>query len=372
MARHPPLLLLLLHGACFAPVGNGADTPASSSTATTGETPDDTTAIATATSDASTDPTPTTGIIDPTQRSCTWSQIGLDGPPPARFAHSIDLEPMGALIMFAGRDFATETNYDDVWQYTDKWVDITPTDAGLRPSPRRGFAAAIHPTLGLIVFGGDDGNGSTNLPAETWAFRGDKWTQLSADPSPPVRSFATMEYHPDSDSVIMFGGNDLQGNVVPGTWALNKAGKWTELMGASPQARVFHTMARDADGDLIMHGGCAMNTSCTAKLDDTWRWTQDKWQMLDPGSKASHAGGVMTRATADGTLFRFIGGATNIEAYEWKDEAWVPLQNASANPPITMEKFAADYHPDSDAVILFGGLRMDNSNAETWSFRCDA
>ena len=57
MARHPPLLLLLLHGACFAPVGNGADTPASS-TATTGETPDDTTAIATATSDASTDPTP--------------------------------------------------------------------------------------------------------------------------------------------------------------------------------------------------------------------------------------------------------------------------------------------------------------------------
>lgn len=36
-----------------------------------------------------------------------------------------------------------------------------------------------------------------------------------------------------------------------------------------------------------------------------------------------------------------------------------------------MEKVAVSYFPATNDVILFGGLRGDGSNSETWTFHCD-
>lgn len=371
MVRHPAPLLLLLHGACFAPVGKGGDTSGASTSAST-DAPDDTAAT-------TTNPDPTGGV-DPAMRICTWMQLGLDGPPSPRYGHSLDPGPQGTLVMFAGRDEAKSLNLVDLWTYDNNaWESLAPGVMPGGPSARRGHAAASHPVLGLVVFGGDDdiNNGSTDFPGETWAFNGDTWTQLAKSPAPLGRSYATLEYHPPSASLILFGGSDYDDNAVPGTWTLDGSGTWRELAVTSPQARVYHTMALDSTGDLLMHGGCAVNTECTTLLDDTWRWHIDKWEMVDPGGQATRAGGVMTRGTADGTLFRFVGGPNKLETLEWKDGAWVPLpMGQSGNSPATMEKFAAAYRPGPNAdapgeVIVFGGLRSDGSNAETWRFSCD-
>ena len=373
MSRPGLLTLLLCQAACFAPVGNGKDPSGGSTTG-----PTDSTDTADPTGDAEASSTPTTGSPDTEPRTCTWKRIGDDGPPLPRYGHSLDLAANGTLIMFGGRATLTAgPNFSDVWQYKNEWQMLMSPLPPNGPTPRRGFAAAVHPDLGLVMFGGDDdiNNSKESFPIETWVYANNAWKQLPSASSPPGSANATMEYHPASSKIVMFGGHDIDGNMVPDTWLLDVDGEWTTAAtDPAPEPRAFHTMAREPGGDLLMHGGCTMSVQTCPNpstfRDDTWLW-DGAWTLVDAGGVARPPSGAMTPGTADGTIFRFARGLQVIDTYQWLGDRWMLLNNPSANPPDTMEKFAVAYYPASNDVILYGGLRGETSNDETWTFHCD-
>lgn len=376
MSRPGLLTLLLCQTACFAPMGKDLG-----GGSTTGTTSPSATTEAAATSDTGdtagveTSSHPTTGSPGMELRSCTWKQIGKDGPPPPRYGHSLDLAANGTLLMFAGRaTLNAGPNLGDVWQYKNEWELLTPPLPELTPTPRRGFAAAVHPDLGLVIFGGDDdlNNSSNSFTTETWAYADEAWKQLPSITTPIGSSYAAMEYHPPSDKLVLYGGHDIHGTMLTNTWTLGADGQWTEVAtNPAPQPRAIHSMAREPGGDLLLHGGCTVLDTCNkSALDDTWRWN-GAWTKVDDGDAPLPYGGAMTPGTADGTLFRFGRGPQNIETYQWLGDRWEHLNNPSANPPATMEKFAVAYYPATNDVLLFGGLRSEGSNSETWTFHCD-
>ena len=266
--------------------------------------------------------------------------------------------------MFGGR---SSKNLADVWQYFEgEWKDISPM-AGPQPSARRGFAAAFHPDLGLVVFGGDDGTTSTHYPPGTWVLDG-VWTLLDGvEPGP--RAFATMEYFPPSNSLILVGGHDINGTANRETWALDDDGQWAPLASALLPVRAFHTMAFDPIGErLLLHGGCQSPPTCNSTaLDDTWEWKNEEWNLLLTGETTTDYGGVMTKGTADQTIFRFTRSNEVITTHRWSDERWLSVD--TDKPPIG-DKFQAAYYDPDNSVIAFGGNDGKSYQGDTWRFHC--
>lgn len=76
---------------------------------------------------------------------------------------------------------------------------------------------AYDPAVGSIVLFGGSGGCQSNYCGDTWTWDGSNWLEQSSTATPPARYVASMDFDPSSESVILFAGNDAQGNLND-TW----------------------------------------------------------------------------------------------------------------------------------------------------------
>lgn len=123
--------------------------------------------------------------------------------------------PLHAILLFGGEIsflFFT-TTYNDSWlYYAGQWHNITST-AGPAPSPRLGGAMTWDSLDNqVLLFGGALSGGQTL--GDTWTFDG-KWKNISASfvgTSPSTRAGAAMSGSP-SGYIMMFGGEEWNGTA---------------------------------------------------------------------------------------------------------------------------------------------------------------
>ncbi|HYH27386.1 MAG TPA: kelch repeat-containing protein, partial [Actinomycetota bacterium] len=129
----------------------------------------------------------------------------------------------------------------------------------LTPLPRVGSQMATNPGGGIVLFGGQDVQGST--PAETWIWNESGWTQRTPASSPPGRAYGGATYDPVRNEVLLLAGSSITcalsctGGYVKDLWAWNGQ-TWTQrAMGEEMRVGQSHSIAYDAARDEVVRFG---------------------------------------------------------------------------------------------------------------------
>jgi hypothetical protein len=128
----------------------------------------------------------------------------------------------------------------------------------------------------VILFGGYSGNEAGYL-ADTWAWDGSDWLELSPAHHPAVRYAPAMAPDPKNPGLVLFGGFSFKG-FLKDTWIWDGRDWIQQSPAQSPPARNFHAMTYDAhEGVVILFGGFNYHF-----LADTWRWDGRDWRQQSP------------------------------------------------------------------------------------------
>ena len=148
-----------------------------------------------------------------------WTQLTPISSPPARFAHSMCLDPTtGQILLFGGQ--SSTGFFNDTWTWTGStWQQLSPLSTS--PSIRDGASMVADTTQNrVLLFGG--GMGSLQYD-DTWAWDGQDWTLLTPSAKPPERVSAMMSWDALRREAVLFGGYIGLGAVksyLGDTWSL--------------------------------------------------------------------------------------------------------------------------------------------------------
>ena len=190
------------------------------------------------------------GIITNTCDACNqqWSFLAPNGTPPAaRSGHTAVYDSADSRMMvFGGAQGSPASCLNDVWVLdhangvggASNWNPLTPS--GTPPTPRSGHAAAYDSaTNTMIVFGGTDCNG--NYLGDAWLLTNANgltgtpaWVGLAPSGTlPPFRAYLGGGYNSIDNTFVIFGGTDGAG-AFSDVWVLSNANgtggspAWTE------------------------------------------------------------------------------------------------------------------------------------------------
>lgn len=337
----------------------------------------------------------------------TWSGLTPAGEPPtARSAHDAVFDTAtNQMLIFGGTTPNSDLN--DVWSLrlgsSPQWAQVSPS--GNAPAGRTGAAVAYDSANSrMIIFGGGLGR-SSPCSNDVWVLSNANslngtpiWTQLNPTGGPPApRIFSTAVYDPNSNQMIVYGGNNCftQGGVFYGdVWTLSNANGlggtpvWTQLSptGTVPAARENHTAVYDpASNRMTIFGG---NDSLAGgpSVNDVWVLTNANgvsgtpaWSQLTP-SGTSPPGRAGSTAVYDPVSNRMmVFGGNNASGYfndTWVlsnanglggTPAWDETASSGTLPPARSEHTAV-YDPNANEMIVFGGLGLPGETAlnDTW------
>lgn len=194
-------------------------------------------------------------------------QMGRGGPTGLVGVRGVYDAESDRVIAFGGLDVGAGGLSDDTWAYDvdrDQWTRMHPDH---RPAARNFQAMAYDPVGDRVLMFSAHGH------EDTWAydFETDTWTELSPSTSPPARNYATMVFDRMRERMILFGGTTYPAEEPLGdTWAFDvRTDDWSEISSATaPTARGWHSMAYDADEDVIvLFGGGPAREAYNA---ETW------------------------------------------------------------------------------------------------------
>jgi hypothetical protein len=157
-----------------------------------------------------------------------------------------------------------------------------------------------------------------------------------------ARRFHTAALDFARSEVVIFGGQDANGTLLNDTWGYTRTGKLEKRnpAGVSPPARRSAAMAYDpVQGLMVLHGG--NNGSKT--LDDTWTYDGVAWVKVTERNPVARESHVMAFVRREGLVL--IGGkndtVTTPPAFQWKT-GWQQPARFELNPSIPAQCLPAD------------------------------
>ena len=323
-----------------------------------------------------------------------WSRYG----PGTRSQASSVYDPTtNQMFVFAGQHAPTNVDFNDTWVVQNvipssssttenlQWIRVNITGKG--PGDRFGQSAVYNPTSNrMIVFGGGTGfpgpcvddlwvvshlNSQGGSPA---------WNQFSTTGTlPPIREGHTAVYDPNTNKMIVFGGNNCSGTYYNDLWILSNADgstatpSWTQVTpaGTGPSARSQATAIYDSVNNVMtVFGG---GTSSTNVFGDVWTLTNANgvtgtptWKQLTPtGTAPAARSGQSAIYDAANNRMTIYGGG-NYKGKVLNDgwiltnangiggtPAWTQLTPSAPGP--YRKSHTVIYDPVSDDMVIFGG-----------------
>jgi hypothetical protein len=258
----------------------------------------------------------------------------------------------------------------------DQWTDITPLSP-VQPPPLAYATMEYDPwSNALLMFGGFDVDAGGAVDY-TWEFKSYVWTNLTPTllVSPPARYHAAMAVTLFPEGLILFGGQSDGTHVLGDTWWWNGTGWVQEAVTGlpAPAPRTGASFAFDyADSYSLLFGG----TNGTYNFNDTWYNWGLQWTQLHPTT--APAGRYFAALTWDeGDQYDVLFGGT-ANAGTGLDDTWSftagnwTLRHAGTPPPdLILSGGSNDYK--TGEMLLFGGFNPGNctTTADTWWYASD-
>lgn len=284
-----------------------------------------------------------------------------------------------------------------------QWIQLSPT-GGPPPTKFFGASAVYDPSTNrLILFGGNNGVGTTN---DVWVLTNANgldgtpaWTQLSPTGAPPqARDNHAAVYDPSTNRMIVFGG--CAGGCLPAlndVWVLTNANglggtpAWTQLLpsGSPPAPRIAMASAYDpASNKLILFGGQNGGGFGGATFSEVWVLTNANGLGGTPvWTNVLFAGGpppgqYRLSYAFDNANNRLIVAGGNANSTGLPTNAVWVLSDANdtgstptwtnviaenpAGPPPDFEKRPAAFDPATGRMIIVGDARDGTANLDAW------
>lgn len=236
------------------------------------------------------------------------------------------------------------------------------------PGERTGVAMAYDPKNHLTVLFG----GRSDVPPNpnTWLWDGSDWRVADVSLNPPALSFHAMAWDSINGEAVLFGGNLDQAGGPAGksdeTWIWNGATWKQAVVAVSPQPRSGHAMAFDASrGMVLLFGGEDEEGNL---LDDTWGWHGGRWERLDatrsPDPRQGHEM-AYDAVRQEVVLFGGLGGAGNTnDTWTWDGAGWILRAETGRPSPRSFHAMAGK--EPACGVVLFGGDADGGESDESW------
>jgi N-acetylneuraminic acid mutarotase len=219
---------------------------------------------------------------------------------------------------------------------------------------------------------------------ETWAYdpAADTWDKMNPEAKPSLRWASQVAYDAESDRIILFGGGTGAFNSFDDTWVYDyNADAWTEMQPeVSPPARAYHGMDYDPENDRVLLWGGHTNRDISDLRVWAYDYNTNTWTTQEAPSNAPRQrnGFGMFLHSPSGRLI-VHGGLTEADgqlvegttwAYDYRTNSWQAL--APSQSPGRRAHFPIAYAPSADKAILFGGELVsktaDEISDETWVF----
>ena len=252
------------------------------------------------TDDAATDTDTSTSEIDLDAIS------SLERPSQRSEVYGIPDEVSNSILVFGGNEGPIVNQHPKAVYVDETWI-FEPgygwTELDVQgPSARARYGAAYDPTSRrALIFGGryrDEGaQGDYTLFRELWSFDfvAQEWELLSQKQGPKRRTYPSMFWDDEEQSLYLFGGmtnkSPMVIEVAEDLWRW-KDGEWEELEmgGEVPSTRTFLGEAWDPNRrELILFGG-QIGDYWSYAYNDTYSLSVDtlEWTHLSEGSKKKH------------------------------------------------------------------------------------
>jgi hypothetical protein len=275
-------------------------------------------------------------------------------------------------ILFGGFGGNDNPDLGDTWALdVGGWFQLSPANS---PPARSGAGMAYDAaTKTLVLFGGNSRNGAGDLN-DTWLFNGTTWTEVFPAHVPPARRWDTqgMAYHAPSGKVVLFGGVNADGSIFFGdTWTWDGT-DWTQQAPAhSPSGRRAPLVYDAATGTVVLFGGEGGYGG--PLYGDTWTWNGTDWRQRFPfSSPPARSMASMAYSASLRRLVLFGGSGAGSTAPFFTDTwVWDGINWKQQSPAVTPPEryaFGMVYDPRGQAVMLFGGLDLNDSVllGDTW------
>jgi uncharacterized protein (TIGR03437 family) len=214
--------------------------------------------------------------------------------PPAEYGLSMGYDSAHSQVFIAGGFNQTPPfpagipNSSWLWDGTN-WTQESPAN---NIPPRAGAGMAYDAAHGqFVVFGGhnvtpnSNGLNTTTTLGDTWTFDGVNWTQQFPKTSPTPRDGPSMVYDAVHGQTVLFGGSIVNATTFV-TTTFNETWVWDgttwtlETPRTSPPGRSSSGMAFDSGhGKTVLFGGADVNLNL---LNDTWVWDGTNWTQESP------------------------------------------------------------------------------------------
>jgi hypothetical protein len=328
-----------------------------------------------------------TAAIAPSANAQSWTLLG----PPSRHSHSAVWDPISSqMIIFGGLETFTNTDLNDVWvgktstSLSDSFSALSPT--GTAPQGRYGHVATYDSNSNrMTVFGGGLG-----LPGpcanDVWILTGangrsavPNWISVTpSGPLPGARIYSGGAYDPNSNSLIVFGGNNCSTGYFNDVWVLSNANgeagspAWTKLVttGTPPAARESASAIYDSTNNVLTiyagdAGGSPFGDAWTLSNANgnggTPTWTQLSPTGTAPMARTGHTatydkttnrmtifGGIFSGVTLTDTwVLTFANGIGGTPAW-----SMIPTQGTAPS----LAYHSAVYDSRLDNLYVFAGL----------------
>ena len=281
--------------------------------------------------------------------SQTWTLHG----PQSRHSHTAVYDPTTQkMIIFGGQATASDTDLNDVWlgltatSENDSFQQLSPS--GTAPTARYGHVATYDSaTNRMTIFGGGEGNPGP-CEHDVWILEDANgqgtasWIQpTTSGTGPSKRIYSGGAWDSNSNTLMLFGGNDCGKTYYDDVWTLANANgdggtsTWKKLKpsGTKPAARESASVVYDSTHNvLIIFGGDSGSTS----YNDVWILTNANgqggtpaWTELSPAGTApvARTGQTGIYDQTDNRVTIFGGNADGVTL----TDSWI-LTGANGQP----------------------------------------
>lgn len=266
----------------------------------------------------------------------------------------------------------------------DSWYQVV---AGLNPSRRAAHTAVLRTaTHEMIIFGGSTGNiFQPTTTTDLYAFNLDtfEWRDI-ADPAngPGGRTFHSAVYLPDSDEMLVVGGNGaVAGGVFSDVWRYDfNLNTWTreaEAIAGLAERQGMPLVLHPESGLVYAHGGANRQGN---PLNETWTYdpATRQWQQLQTNGGPPPARGVHVSVIAGNTLYVF-GGQTALQptpqtvrgdtwALDLLTLTWRQIPGAG---PSARAATAGVYDEIGHRLVIYGGTQGQQPFRDVWALDLD-
>lgn len=257
-------------------------------------------------------------------------------------------------LLFGGSSSDTAAFTSDLWAYDGQgWTFL---DAGVRPPPRQGFAAAYDSTRGgLLMFGGLVG--ASTYPTDLWLYQGGAWSAVDAG-GPQGRNYAGMTFDPVRDVFVLRSG--YRGSTYfRDLWEYSAASGWTQ--------RTLSPVPPPSYGDQLSYDTRRNLVIGLAALPAAFIWDGGAYSTFTLDAGRPWWGHAQAYDESTGKLWAVggvdLGFSLGPSACVWDGVACAP----TADEPSPVYVSAMVYDPTLERLFLYGGFGADGGcNAETW------